>query len=208
MKRLPRDPMRFELINVFAAFGPEEKVSLREPAATNGFVARTRASVESSLKNEAFLHGLRTQSMFEALVVSLGAVEILKQEDSGEIYASDDPEHMLEVPDFRLVLEEGSQILVEVKNFYQDKDPTQSFALGANYLEGLIRYSKLMACNLLLAIYWTKWNIWTLVPPEVLRSEGQRRKLDMLDAINANQVSRNLSEISFPKFGFSPFHVC
>lgn len=189
MKRLPRDPMRFELINAFDAFGREEKVSLREPAATDGFVAKTRASVERSLSNEALLHGLRTESMFEALVASLGAVEILKQEDSGEIYAADGPEHTLKVPDFRLVLTEGSQMLVEVKNFYQTSDPKQSFSLDGNYFEGLIRYSKLMNCNLLLAVYWTKWNIWTLVPPEVFQKQGERRELGMLEAMKANHMA-------------------
>ena len=114
MKRLPRDPIRFDLINAFAEFGRLEKISLSDPSiATEGFVERIRESVHGSLSNEALLHGLRTESMFEALVVSLGAVEFIKQEDSGEIYASDE---RLKTPGFRLVLSDGSQMLVEVKN--------------------------------------------------------------------------------------------
>src|ERR1035437_3666396 len=67
MKRLPRDPIRFDLANAFAEFGRLESVSLRDPAATDGFVDRIRESVRRSLSNEALLHGLRTQAMFEAL---------------------------------------------------------------------------------------------------------------------------------------------
>jgi hypothetical protein len=124
--------------------------------------------------------------MFESMVASLGAVQILKVEDSGEIYVSDET---LKVPDFRLVLADGSQMLVEVKNFYQAKDPRQIFDLGADYLEGLARYSKAMSCNLLLAIYWAKWNIWTLVRPEEFKNQGGKRVLDMLEAMKANHMA-------------------
>src|SRR5689334_17565697 len=112
MERLKRDPIRFDLLDAFAAFGQQEKVSLRDPAATTGFVDRARASVEASLSNDALLHGLRTESMFEAMAASLGAVDLIKQEDAGRIYVSDT---RLRVPDFRLVLRDGLQMLVEVK---------------------------------------------------------------------------------------------
>src|SRR5712692_4020072 len=178
MKRLPRDPIRFDMINAFADFGRKEKVSLRDTTVADGFVQRTRASIERSLSNEQFLQGIRTELMFESLVASLGAVDILKQEDSGEIYVSDET---FRVPDFRLVLADGSQMLVEVKNFFQKADATQSFELDGNYLEGLVRYAKAMSSNLQLAIYWARWNIWTLVPPEVFTNAGMKRTLDMAE---------------------------
>jgi Holliday junction resolvase len=185
MKRLPRDPVRFDVINAFAEFGRSEKISLRNPAAADSFVERARASINRSLSNEAFLQGLRTELMFESLVASLGAVEILKSEDSGEIYVSDET---LKVPDFRLVLADGSQMLVEVKNFYQGQDLRRSFELDGAYLEGLVRYSKAMNCNLLLAIYWAKWNIWTLVRPEVFHNQNEKRTIDMVEAMKANHM--------------------
>jgi hypothetical protein len=186
MKRLPRDPIRFDIINAFAEFGRAEKLSLRDPSTADGFVERARASIDRSLANERFLHGIRTELMFESLVASLGAVEILKPEDCGEIYVSD---QSLRVPDFRLVLVDGSQMLVEVKNFYQAKDLTESFDLDADYLEGLVRYSRAMSCNLLLAIYWARWNVWTLVRPDVFKSQGEKRTLDMFDAMKANHMA-------------------
>jgi hypothetical protein len=160
---------------------------LSDPAtATEGFVERIRESVHGSHSNEALLHGLRTESMFEALVVSLGAVELIKQEDSGEIYSSDE---RLKAPDFRLVLSDESQMLVEVKNFYQKNDARRVFELEEDYLEALLRYSKLMGCDLLLAVDWAKWNIWTLVRPEIFKSSGKRRTLDMFDALKANRMA-------------------
>jgi hypothetical protein len=82
--------------------------------------------------------------MFEAMAVSLGEIEILKQEDAGHIYADE----KLRLPDFRLVLSDGSQMLVEVKNFYQGRDPTIPFELASDYLEGLELYADAMKCPL------------------------------------------------------------
>ncbi|HEV2616371.1 MAG TPA: hypothetical protein VGU63_07155 [Candidatus Acidoferrales bacterium] len=186
MKRLARDPIRFDLINAFAEFGRIEKLSLRNPAAAEGFVERARASVNRSLLNEAFLHGIRTELMFESLVASLGTIEILKTEDSGEIYSSDDT---LKVPDFRLVFSDHSQVLVEIKNFYQTNDARQAFELDSQYLDGLVRYSKAMSCKLFLGVHWARWNIWTLVAPEVFKNRGETRALDMLEAIKANHMA-------------------
>jgi hypothetical protein len=185
MKRLPRDPIRFDIINAFAELGRAEKLSLRNPSAADGFVERARASINRSLENEAFLQGIRTEVMFESLVASLGAVEILKPEDSGEIYVSDES---LKVPDFRLVLKDGSQMLVEVKNFYQANDLRRSFDLDGNYLEGLMRYSNKMSCELLIAVYWARWNIWTLVRPDAFKTHSEKRTLDMLEAMKANHM--------------------
>ena len=186
MKRLPRNPIRFDVFNAFAEFGRLEKVSLRDPvAATDGFVEHMRASVRRSISNEAMLHGVRTESMFEALVVSLGTIQLLKQEDSGEVYASDEA---LKVPDLKMILSDGSQIMVEVKNFYQANDATRLFELDNEYLQGLDRYSKMMGCDLFLAIYWAKWNLWTLVPPEAFEMQGRKKMIDLPSAMKANNM--------------------
>lgn len=188
MKRLQRDPIRFDIFDAFAAFGQQEKVSLRDPAAASGFVDRARASVERSLSNEALLHGLRTESMFEAMTASLGAAEIIKQEDAGRIYVSNT---RLNVPDFRLVLRDGSQMLVEVKNFYQGhgEKARRPFELDRDYLEGLTLYADAMKCTLFIAVHWAVWNIWTLVRPETFRDEGETKALYMPEAMKANHMA-------------------
>lgn len=187
MKRLPRDPMKFDVFNAFAEFGRAEKVSLRDPiGATDGFVKSIRSSVSKSLSNEALLHGMRTEAMFEALVISLGGIELLKHEDSGEIYSSDET---LKVPDFRLILTDKTQVLIEVKNHFQRNDAMQPFELDAAYLDGLIRYALAMNCRLFLAIYWVKWSVWTLVKPDIFKARGAKRILSMLDAMKENHMA-------------------
>ncbi len=72
MKQLPRNPMRFDVFDTFARFARERQVPLRAAAAAQDFLAEMRASIERSLQDERFLHGRRTEAMFEALVASLG----------------------------------------------------------------------------------------------------------------------------------------
>jgi len=186
MKRIPRDPIRFDALDLFAFHGLEEQISLRSAEAADGFIFRMRTSIKGSLENEALLYGLRAERMFEALVVSLGRVSLIKQEDAGEIFASDDS---LKVPDFRVIIPDGSQLLVEVKNYYQPGEALKPFHIGEDYLRSLLQYSELMRCNLKLAIYWARWNIWTLVSPATFPKEGGRTVLAFEDAMFANEMA-------------------
>jgi hypothetical protein len=178
--------MRFNIFDVFAGFGQKESLSLREPTTAQSFLGQISNSLMESLNSETFIQGLRTEAMFESLVASLGGVEILKQEDEGEVYASDET---LKVPDFRMVLADGHQVLVEVKNHYQGKVAMKSFSMTEDYFQELIKYCKLMTCDLKVAVYWVCWNIWTLVSPNCFAQEGRRRVLPFLEAMQANEMS-------------------
>ena len=43
-------------------------------------------------------------------------------------------------------------------------------------------YSRTMGCRLLFAVYWTRWNIWTLVDELKLKTVGSVRRLALGDA--------------------------
>jgi hypothetical protein len=187
MKRIPRNPIRFDLFGAFASHGQEEKLSLSDPKAAQGFVARVRASINESLQNNQFLHGMWTQSMFEAMVASLGNFQILKHEDAGEVYVADES---LKVPDFRLILKDGQQLLIEVKNYFQGKQPKKPFDISAEYLEGLARYANLMNCSLKISVYWVVWNLWTLIDPARFQKKGGRMVLTMQDAMTGNEMAK------------------
>ena len=60
--------------------------------------------------------------MFEAMLISLGDFTVLKAEDQGKLY----PGTGFRVPDFRVVLTDGTQWLIEVKNVYE-KDASKIF---------------------------------------------------------------------------------
>lgn len=192
MKRIPRDPIRFDLFNAYDAYGRKEALSLTDANAQESFVGQVRASITDGLQNPAFLHGQRTEAMFEALVASLGQFRLLKREDTANAYAS---EECIEIPDFRIVLPDFSQWLIEVKNFYQGSKPFSNFALKTKYLKGLRRYAKLMGCPLKVAIYWARWNLWSLVSPEVFTVEGDRVAISLGNALQASEMV-SLGDIS------------
>ncbi len=185
MKQLPRDPMRFDVFDVLAKFGREHNLPL--DTVTDDFISAARASIERSLQDERLLHGLRTQAMFEALVVSLGRVKMLKQEDSGDAYFTDDT---LKVPDFRLVLEDGQHLLVEVKGFHKGGMILgKPLRLPQAYADGLARYANEMRCALKVAVYWTRLNTWTMVDLSAFRPQGRYLLLSIDDAMRANEMA-------------------
>jgi hypothetical protein len=184
MKRIARDPLKFDVFNALAIYGRQEKVSLVKPETTESFVAKLRSSIESALRNPQFLYGQRTQAMFASLVVSLGHCRLLKEEDAGEIYAADEK---LEVPDFRLIQDNGNQVLIEVKNFYQGNDDAR-FELSESYLTGLCNYARLMGASVKLAVYWVKWGMWMLNSPNHYKMHGGKATISIGEAMMANEM--------------------
>ena len=58
-------------------------------------------------------HGFRTDYMFGYVVGALGKCAIVKHEHAAGLLLSNEP---FKIPDYRLTLLDGSQLLVEVKN--------------------------------------------------------------------------------------------
>ncbi len=186
LKQIPRDPLRFDLLELFAVYGLHERISLTDPAATESFVDRVRESIKASLAHESLLHGLQAQAMFEGLVVSLGRVRFCKQEDVGNAYSGEED---LRIPDFSVVLPDGSRYLIEVKNHFQGMRSFKDFRMRAHDLDGLARYAAMMDCELRLAIYWTRWNRGSLVPPSTFVGFGRYRVLSMRNAFMADEMA-------------------
>lgn len=186
MKRMRRDPFRFEGFRLLSEHALNAKLGIRDPATIESVVQALRASMAESTKSDTLVHGLRAEAMFEVVVASLGDVAVLKHEDGGELYSSGDAE--LRVPDFRVVLADKTQRLIEVKNFYQ-QTASEEHCHRREYLESLLGYASLMRCELLIATYWVKPNLWTLVPASAFEGRGDERVLALPKAIMANQMS-------------------
>lgn len=169
----------------FDKFNRSQGNNLREPGAIERFVSQQREDLKAALNSDTLLHGQRTQNLFEALVVSLGSYTLLKTEDAGRVH----PEATFEVPDFRIILKNDSHVLVEVKNHHQ-RDPLQLFTIRVTYLDRLLVYAKLMGCPLKLAVYWSRWGLWTLFDPDDLKpvKEGVLG-IDMATAMQVNEMA-------------------
>lgn len=185
IQKLPRDPLRFEPIKLLSDFIDQENLSLNHPELKSSFSSKINDSIDQALQNEAFLHGFRVEAMFEGLVASLGKVRLLKKEDAGgSIYAA---EEGIKIPDFRVVLEDGNNWFVEVKNFHA-KDPSTNFSLNMEYLHGLIRYSEMAGGKLKIAVFWSKWKSWALVDPSIFKNQGNNEILTYPMAMCGNEL--------------------
>ena len=177
----------FELLGEFAKFGTKKQISLRDPKLADLFTTYVRDAISDVQSDQILLHGQRTQAMFEALLLSLGDFTLLKNEDMGQVY----PEAQFKIPDFRVVLSDGTQWLVEVKNVYiNDPLKQKRKLLSSSYRKKLEAYASATGGQLKLAIYWARWSIWTLVSPERLIDKSGSLILDMQTAMRVNELGR------------------
>jgi hypothetical protein len=167
------------------AYGRAQQTSIRDAQTSEDFLARIRQSLQDSLSNDIILVGLQTQSMFKAVVLGLGRCTMIKDEDAGGLFVEGE---RATPPDFRLVLENSQQLLVEVKNWHPG-DPTAPLRLRSKDFNALIRYASLTRCPLRFAVYWSRWNIWTLTPPDTFTVDGNKMSLSLPEASKANEMA-------------------
>ncbi len=175
----------FDLFAEFAKFGAQQKISLRDPDAAPAFVVHVTDAIDRALADPVLIHGQRAEAMFEAMLVSLGDYALLKPEDVGRVYPKDD----FCAPDFRVVLKDGRQWLIEVKNVYIDEPDRQERQLMTRaYREKLEAYAAATGGELKLAVFWAKWAMWTLVTPAKLVDANGDLTLDMLNSMKVNEL--------------------
>lgn len=177
----------FDLLAEFGKFGLERKISLRDPATLAAFIDHVGGAVEQALTDPLLLYGKRTEAMFEALLVSLGGFKLLKAEDSGRLF----PNSGYRVPDFRVVLNDSSHWLIEVKNVYKS-DPLQQRRrlFSKSHYEELAAYAEATGAKLKIAVFWARWSMWTLVSPDRLVGADGGINLDMQTAMRFNELGR------------------
>jgi hypothetical protein len=162
-------------------------VPLNESQRVEEFITGVRTALTSSLENSSRLHGLRVQNMFEAVVVALGEVRLIKLEDAGT-YFFDEDLGAVRPADFRIVTKDGEHLLVEVKSLR----PSGGLVAGMPTadLEAQQRYANLTGGRLLVAHYWSDLNEWTLVDSNVFARDGHNARLDFAEAMMANEMVR------------------
>ncbi|MBY5551118.1 hypothetical protein HFO61_30705 [Rhizobium leguminosarum] len=178
---------QIDVLSLFGRFSREQRISLHDPKSSELFLDSIRASVEDALQNGALQHGQRTQNMFEALIVSLGAYKLLKTEDTGIVH----PEGHFTAPDFRLVLNDGTQWLIDVKNVFLSAPEAQRLVLRKIDVEKLTAYAEVTGCPLKIAVYWARWRVWSLVDAADLAPVSDKKlSIDMLPSLQLSQLGR------------------
>ena len=162
-----------------------ENAKLDEPGFADQMLAALKPDITRVLLDPTWRHGRRVQSMFEAMVVAFDSYTLIKTEDAGTLQPAD----QYSLPDFRVVLKDGSQILVEVKNEYRTQPFNQRFGMRASDLEKKQKYAVTMGVPLKLAIYWARWGLWSLVDPKHLEPRGNKLGIEMMRAMQFNETA-------------------
>jgi hypothetical protein len=180
MQRIPRNPVRFD---VFRAFATRADADLHDQAAVDEFKESVATSIKKALDNPKFLYGQHVEAMFQGVVIALGRCQMIKEEDVGGGWYDGDE---LGIPDYRIVLHDSTQFLVEVKN--HNGDPME-ISFTETYINGLRRYGELTCSPVKLAVYWVGWRTWTLVPLDILEKCEKGFALPFVKAVPANEFS-------------------
>ncbi|HGM5472952.1 TPA: hypothetical protein ACKP1C_000140 [Serratia marcescens] len=160
MKRMPRNPGKFEALEAFTSFSRIHDFKLKSPEDTDKFLEMFGESFKASQENPTLLHGKHKEILFGHLASGLGKCRLVKTEDTGEVISDDSD---IALPDYRLILNDGRQIFVEVKNCNQP-NVKSLFNLQKSYVEKLQRYGELNGVPVYFAIYYRIMRIWTLLP--------------------------------------------
>ena len=180
-----RQAKPFDLLSELGKFVTKHGIPLDDPKTIPEFKGFVGKALGDALSDRALLHGQRVEAMFEALLISLGQYSLLKAEDNGTVHPRD---HYI-APDFRVVLPDGNQWLIEVKNAYV-KEPfeqTRRF-MDKAYREKLENYAAATGGQLKLAVYWATWGMWTLVSPERFVDEQGYVSIDMDSSFMENEL--------------------
>ena len=167
VKRLPHDPVRFDVLDLLDAVGRLHGISIDNIDGKNQILDIVKKAVlqESPATR---LHGRRVEAMFGHVAAAIGRCSLVKKEDSRPAFAG---RPAMRIPDYRLVTDDGQQFLVEVKNCHRKK-PDSHVVFKAQYLSELQAYAALVRSELRLAIYWSAFKTWTLLSPPDLRLDG------------------------------------
>lgn len=161
MKRIKRNVEKFEVIDLFTALSREHGYQLHVEEDVDAFMSRILNALKVSQNNDTLIHGKRIETLFKHLAAGLGACRLIKAEDAGETITKIEDEII--PPDYKLILNDGKQIFVEVKNcnLPNSKSP---FLLRKDYVEKIERYGELHGIPVYYAIYYRCLNKWVMLP--------------------------------------------
>ena len=184
MKRIRRKPELFEALELYQQLSQDDDLELTNEEHDEKFIHQLTHNLRIAKSNPITIYGIRAQAMFEFIVTSLNKIKLLKVEDSGDIYTI---KETITPPDFRLILNDDNEIFIEVKNFYQ-KDPVSPYSLKKEYFERLVEYANIFKLDLKIAIYWSKWNIWTLIDSNKFSLKNNNYVISFIEACINNEM--------------------
>lgn len=185
MKMIRRRDHDTEPLALFDAYGRSAGYKIGDPAHLDAFVANVKEALNRSAGSGIAVHGTHTQRMFAYVAASLGKCRLIREEDVGDVYAGSDD---LSIPDYRIVTATNEDFFVEVKNC-NEVSLSNAVRLTDEYVARLERYAAIFGKRVRIAIYWSRWRLWTLVSTEHLPRERGGRSINMAKAMKLNEMA-------------------
>jgi hypothetical protein len=180
-----------ELLLDYARFAYNHNLAINDSRTLEKFLTEIAPRLSAAIADQNLVYGLRTEHMFEAMIRSFAQFRVFKHEDNGVVYG----DGSFRVPDFRIVLKDGRQWLIEVKNAHFAKIEKQIATMSADYVASLRRYADAVGAPLMLAHYWSKINMWTVVSADRFLTQNGGIKIDFLEAMRFSHMGE-LGDIS------------
>lgn len=159
MKELKRNVPELDFIRLTQASPRLSSMAAYSGPALEEFGRELAGAADSFVQQPERLAGIRAEVLFRVVIMGIGSVQLLKEEDDGAVAYNGDE---VAVPDYRLVLEDGRHLLVEVKRHEIAGDLNREFAISDRRVRALRRYAELTGAELRFAIFWEGLRKWTL----------------------------------------------
>lgn len=179
INKLNRNIAKYDIYELYSSLAEENNFSN-----DSEFIDLIKKSLEQNIKSKIFKYGKQTEKMFAYVLSNLSECELIKKEDAGEIYSNNE----VVIPDFRIILKNREQLLIEVKN-HHSKIKLKDFYLRKTELQELKNYSNLMHTNLKIAIFWSNMRMWTLVDTKIFIEDNKYASINIETAILNNEMS-------------------
>ncbi|MCC7697456.1 hypothetical protein [Janthinobacterium sp. EB271-G4-7A] len=184
MKRMNRDPIKFGAIEYFSNVARQTGYQLNNPSDIAKFSDQMLSSLKKSQESMTMLYGKRTEAMFAYVAGGLDNCRMIKSEDAGEVFIQGLP---VQAPDYRLILKDGTKMLVEVKNFRSRKG--EPFLLAAEYYKKIELYAEMNDIDLKIAIYFSDFKRWCLLSPKSFKRVKKGLEISFTSALAKNEMS-------------------
>ncbi|EBC0774131.1 hypothetical protein CS696_12935 [Salmonella enterica] len=165
------------------------------------FTETVRDSLKAAQNNEILIFGKRVEKLFGHVAGALGECKLIKSEDAGETFTS--PTDEIIPPDYKLILNDGKQIFVEVKNCNMP-NPMSLYTLKKNYVEKIERYGELHKIPVYYAIFFRCMGHWVLLPISSLTEHRKTYTINFMTALAKSEMNM-LGDVSIgikPKLTF------
>jgi Holliday junction resolvase len=123
--------------------------------------------------------------MFIFIAASLGKCTFIRREYEGQMLSK---HSNIQPPALRIITDNDKEIFIDVKN-YNLKDTDNCVILREEQYKRITNYCNMFKKDLKIAIYWSRWNYWTLIPLDKLKCTGSKYTISFKDAKLNNEMN-------------------